>query len=159
MEKYVLKSKIRKYPFICDMLLGFCAVYLVTALFIVETDKWFESENIVKVIFFMFAIAYGVFTCAKRLLTYRIIAVTEKDFVVIRPFLFKSRTYNKKYIKDIVLDDKNIGKKMFIDAKIYMNNNEVITLSNREFKNFGDIIRKFDSKISTVKIEKLKQYF
>ena len=35
-RKYVVKSKIRKYPLICDMRLGFCAVYLVLALFLVE---------------------------------------------------------------------------------------------------------------------------
>ena len=91
-RKYVVKSKIRKYPFICDIILGFCAVYLISALFLVETDKWIESENIVKVIFFIGAILYGLYACIKRLISYKVIAVTEKDFTIIKPFLFKSKT-------------------------------------------------------------------
>ena len=117
-RKYVVKSKIIKYPFICDMILGFCAVYLVSALFLVETDKWIESENIIKVIFFIGAILYGIYTCVKRLINYKIIAVTEKDFTIIKPFLFKSKTYLKRYIKEVVLDDTNMGKTIFVDAKI-----------------------------------------
>ena len=142
-RKYVVKSKIRKYPFICDMILGFCAVYLVSALFLVETDKWIESENIIKVIFFIGAILYG----------------TEKDFTIIKPFLFKSKTYLKRYIKEVVLDDTNMGKKIFIDAKIIMNSGEEIAFSNREFKNFAELIKTFNSKISTVKLEQMKEYF
>ena len=97
-RKYVVKSKIRKYPFICDMILGFCAVYLISALFLVETDKWIESENIVKVIFFIGAILYGLYACIKRLISYKVIAVTEKDFTIIKPFLFKSKTYLKRFL-------------------------------------------------------------
>lgn len=156
-KKYVVKSKIRKYPFICDMLLGFCAIYLTMSLFFVGVDKW--SENTAKVIFFIFAIAYGFYGSIKRLVTYRIISVTEKEFTIIRPFILKSKTYAKKYIKEIIIDDSSIGKKMFVDIKIYMNDGETIVFSNREFSNFGELVKTFDSKISTVKIEKLKQYF
>ena len=158
-RKYVVKSKIRKYPFICDMILGFCAVYLVSALFLIETDKWIESENIIKVIFFIGAILYGIYTCVKRLINYKIIAVTEKDFTIIKPFLFKSKTYLKRYIKEVVLDDTNMGKTIFVDAKIIMNSGEEIVFSNREFKNFAELIKTFNSKISTVKLEQMKEYF
>ncbi len=48
---------------------------------------------------------------------------------------------------------------MFVDVKIYMNDGEIIVFSNREFSNFGELVKTFESKISTVKIEKLKQYF
>ena len=156
-KKYVVKSKIRKYPFICDMLLGFCAVYLAMSLLFIGTDKW--NENTAKFIFFIFAIAYGFYGSIKRLITYRIISVTEKEFTIIRPFILKSKTYAKKYIKEIIIDDSSIGKKMFVDVKIYMNDGEIIVFSNREFSNFGELVKTFESKISTVKIEKLKQYF
>lgn len=159
MKKYVIKSKVRKYPFVCDIMLGICAVYLVSALFLVEADRWFENENIVKVVFFIFAIIYGVFTCVKRFFTYRIITITEKDFTVNRPFVFKTKNYSKKNIKEILFDENPTKKKFYVEAKIYMNNNEVIKISSREFKNFKELMKKFDSKISMVKLERLEKYF
>ena len=40
-----------------------------------------------------------------------------------------------------------------------MNSGEEIIFSNREFKNFAELIKTFNSKISTVKLEQMKEYF